>query len=102
MTLGELSKKMLVSCGNTTVVVDNLEADGYLKRTHSKDDRRVVFVDLTAKGKRFFRTIFVKHAAFVGRIAEVLSEEEQAELGRLVKKLGLGLSAFAAGARDAA
>ena len=30
MSLGDLSRKMLVSCGNTTVIVDNLEKEGLL------------------------------------------------------------------------
>jgi MarR family 2-MHQ and catechol resistance regulon transcriptional repressor len=91
MTLGELTKKMLVSGGNMTVVVNNLERDGYVKRMRDAEDRRVVRVRLSPKGKEFFDRIFVKHAEFVRKTAFVLTPEEQKELGDLLKKLGCGL-----------
>lgn len=101
LTLGELSRKMLVSCGNTTVVVDNLELEGLLKRAPSSDDRRVIFVDLTAKGRKLFRNIFVRHAEFVAHLSTVLTEHEQEDLARLVKKLGVGLAAVTSEERAA-
>lgn len=91
LTLGELSRKQLTSCGNTTVIVDNLEKEGLVARAPSKDDRRVIFVHLTPKGKRFFKQIFIQHAEFVTRLASVLSDEEKEILGRLLKKLGIAL-----------
>lgn len=91
MSLGELTKKMLVSGGNMTVVVNNLERDGYVKRTQDRKDRRVMRVRLSPKGKGFFDRIFMKHAEFVRKTASVLTPEEQKELGDLLRKLGCGL-----------
>jgi len=91
MTLGELSKKQLVSCGNTTVVVDNLEREDLVERRHCKNDRRAVYVHLTPKGKRMFKEIFQQHARYVQKLASVLTQEEQEQLSRLLKKLGLAL-----------
>ena len=91
LTLGELSKKQLTSCGNTTVIVDNLEKEGLVARFPSKDDRRVIFARLTPKGRNFFKQIFTKHAVHVEKLASVLSDDEQEELGRLLKKLGMRL-----------
>lgn len=88
MTIGELSRKMLSTGGNLTVVVDNLERDGLVARAHDPKDRRVIMVDLTSKGKKLFYEIFPKHAQFVAAIAAVLTKEEQKELSRLLKKLG--------------
>ena len=88
MTIGDLCKKQLVSGGNMTVVVDNLEERSLVARVTSKEDRRSYIVKLTPKGKRLFQRIFKDHAEFVSRIAEVLSEDELVELGRLLKKLG--------------
>lgn len=92
ITLGELSRKQLSSCGNITVVVDNLEKDGLVGRRASADDRRVVYVQLTAKGTRLFKGIFARHARCVEELAGVLSEKEQRDLGRLLKKLGRSLA----------
>ena len=91
LTSGELSKKMLVSGGNTTVVVDNLENIGLVERIHSKKDRRTIYVQLTAKGEKLFDEIFAQHARYVSKIASVLTEQEQERLAQLLKKLGLAL-----------
>lgn len=91
MTLGELSARMLMSCGNMTVVVDNLEKEGLVQRTRSESDRRVIHVKLTDQGQALFTRIFPEHAAQVARLAAVLSQEEQEQLAVLLKKLGLAL-----------
>jgi MarR family 2-MHQ and catechol resistance regulon transcriptional repressor len=91
MTHSELCKKQLVTGGNMTVVVDNLEEEGLVERMRSPKDRRQVVVRLTAKGQRLFREIFVQHAKHVTELASVLTEKEQEELGRLLKKLGVTL-----------
>lgn len=88
LTLGELCHKGLVSGGNMTVVVDNLELDGLVERHRSTTDRRVIEVQLTSKGKRLFERIFPEHAEHVAGLASVLSEGEQRRLGSLLKKLG--------------
>lgn len=88
MQLGELCKKMLVTGGNMTVVVDNLEKEGLVARSPSKKDRRAIVVALTPKGRDLFRRIFPQHAAFVTRMTSVLSESEQEALSALLKKLG--------------
>jgi MarR family 2-MHQ and catechol resistance regulon transcriptional repressor len=91
LTFGELSKKMLVSSGNITVVVDNLEKNSLVKRVHSKEDRRSIYVLLTQKGEMLFDDIFRKHAEIITQAASVLTEEEQKALSGLLKKLGLSL-----------
>ena len=91
MLIGDLTKKHLVSGGNMTVVVDNLEKDGLVERSVSNEDHRAFFVKLTPKGRRLFEKIFSKHARHVVKLASVLSESEQADLGELLKKLGTSL-----------
>lgn len=91
MTLGELSSKMLMSCGNMTVVVDNLEKDGLVLRSRSEADRRVIHVSLTPAGRTLFDRIFPDHARHVHALASVLSSDEQLQLAGLLKKLGLAL-----------
>jgi MarR family 2-MHQ and catechol resistance regulon transcriptional repressor len=92
LTLGEISRKMLVSGGNVTCVMGHLERDGLVVRIHPRGDRRKVVAKLTPKGSRLFASVFRKHAAYVGGIASVLAAREQDELSRLLRKLGLALS----------
>lgn len=92
LTFSNLSKKQLVSGGNMTCVVDNLEKDGLAERIHSTEDRRAIKVQLTLKGRKLFDDVFGKHAQYVADIATILTEKEQIQLGKLLRKLGLGLA----------
>src|SRR5947208_15156004 len=47
LMLTALSERLLVSCGNTTGVVDRLEAAGLLRRERCEEDRRVIRARLT-------------------------------------------------------
>ncbi len=89
LTLGELSKKRLVTGGNITCVIDNLEREGLVERVPSTEDRRAVSAQLTPKGKKLFDEMFVKHAEFITQVASALTEAEQEKLADLLKKLGL-------------
>jgi MarR family transcriptional regulator, 2-MHQ and catechol-resistance regulon repressor len=88
MLIGDLTRKHLVSGGNMTVVVNNLEKDGLVRRSVDKKDKRAFYVQLTPKGKRLFQTTFIPQANYIVKLASVLSETEQIELGDLLKKLG--------------
>lgn len=92
LKVGEICDKMLVSGGNMTLVLDNIEKLGYLERIPSKEDRRAIHVQLTSKGRELFEEIFKIHAEHISSLMSVLSPEEQKTLGDLLKKLGLGVS----------
>jgi MarR family 2-MHQ and catechol resistance regulon transcriptional repressor len=88
LKVGEICNKMLVSGGNMTLVLDNIEKLGYVERIPSKKDRRAIDVQLTVKGKELFDRIFASHAEHITRLMSVLTAEEQKTLGDLLKKLG--------------
>ncbi len=92
MKVGEICKKMLVTGGNMTLVLDNIEKLGYVERVPSKDDRRAILIQLTSAGQKLFDDVFLKHAENITQIMSVLSASEQETLGNLLKKLGLSLS----------
>lgn len=91
MPIGMLCRKQLVSGGNMTLVVDNLEQEGLVERVPSQDDHRKVVVQLTAKGRGVFKRTFARHAECITRLASVLTTEEQKTLSQLLKKLGTGI-----------
>ena len=84
----DLAAKILKSAGNLTTVIGHLERDGLVTRRRSEGDRRVVTVDLTARGRRLVRSIFPRHTEVLTRAFAVLGPEEQARLGELCKRLG--------------
>ncbi len=90
MSQTAICNKLLKSGGNTTLVVDNLERLGFVRRERDKRDRRVVVVDLTPEGRTLIETIFPAHATAVTEEMSVLTPEEQRQLGDLCKKLGRG------------
>lgn len=87
---GDLAGKLLKSGGNLTLVVDNLEKAGWVRRDRNPKDRRFVTVSLTGKGEALIREAFPKIAAALTHEMSVLSSTELIDLGRLCKKLGLG------------
>jgi DNA-binding MarR family transcriptional regulator len=89
MTLSDLSKRMMVSNGNLTSLVDRLVASGYLERRVSETDRRVQMVNLTSVGRSKFRTMATEHEAWIADIFGGLTEREQADLMRLLAKTKL-------------
>ncbi|MCX6174948.1 MAG: MarR family transcriptional regulator [Ignavibacteriales bacterium] len=92
LKVGEICNKMLVSGGNMTLVLDNIEKLGFIERVHSLEDRRAILIQLTQKGKDLFDEVFNSHADHVAKLMSVLSVEEQKTLGELLKKLGLMVS----------
>jgi len=84
-----IGEKLLKSGGNITMVIDNLEKCGYVKREKDPDDRRAVLIHLTDSGKSFIKDFFPKHLDKIKEEFSVLTEDEKEELGRLCKKLGV-------------
>ena len=88
MSLSDIARKVLTTGGNLTMVVGNLEKQGLARRQSCPEDKRVLIVVLTAKGKTLLRNIFPRHASAIVEFLNVLSPEEQERLGDLCRKLG--------------
>jgi len=84
-----IGEKLLKSGGNITMVIDNLEKQGYVVRKKDPSDRRAVLIHLTADGKKFIGEYFPKHLDRIKEEFNVLSEEEKKTLASICKKLGL-------------
>jgi MarR family transcriptional regulator, 2-MHQ and catechol-resistance regulon repressor len=84
----DLGERILKSSGNMTLVIDNLERRGLVRRERSTEDRRFIQVHLTPEGERLIRRVFPGHAAAITRELTVLTQEEQRTLGNLCRKLG--------------
>jgi len=89
-----LAEKLLRSGGNITLVVDNLEKRGWVRRERQKTDRRTVQIHLTPKGARLIAKVFPEHAAVIAKLMGELTVSEQEELRRIAGKLGHGAESF--------
>jgi len=85
----DLASKILKSTGNITMVVDNLEKQGLVERIRDEQDRRHYSVRITAKGSALITSFFPGHVRRIVKEMSVLTKEEQDELGRLCRKVGL-------------
>ena len=85
----DVAIKILKSTGNITLVIDNLEKQGLVKRERISDDRRFLTVRLTGEGEKRISTAFVNVEAAIVAEMSALTGDEQETLGRLCKKLGL-------------
>lgn len=86
----ELGQKILKSSGNITMVIDNLEKHGLVRRMPHPDDRRMVLVTLTEAGEALINDVFPRQLAGIVEELSVLDAQEQETLGNLCRKLGLG------------
>jgi MarR family transcriptional regulator, 2-MHQ and catechol-resistance regulon repressor len=84
----ELGEKLLRSGGNVTLVIDNLERQGWVKRERLEGDRRKLLVRLTPDGRRLVEGAFALHVKAVMKEFGRLTPGEQEELRRLCRKLG--------------
>lgn len=87
---GEISSKLLKSGGNITLVIDNLEKQGWVERVRDTEDRRLVRVSLTPTGTALIRRIMPEHVAAITAEMGALTVKEQEQLGELCRKLGKG------------
>lgn len=85
----ELSNKLLRSPGNITMVIDNLEKRNLAKRERGELDRRHYIIHLTPEGKDFIKRIFPEHLNTIVDEMGVLSNEEQYQLQKMCKAIGL-------------
>jgi DNA-binding MarR family transcriptional regulator len=84
LVLGELPKRLMVSAGNLTPIVDRLVEDGYITRTPSHLDRRVQIVCMTVEGRKEFRRMARKHGLW---LASILEEFPKDQLDGLIAQL---------------
>jgi MarR family 2-MHQ and catechol resistance regulon transcriptional repressor len=92
LSQADIAKKILKSTGNITMVIDNLEKRGLVRRERSAADRRYYAIHLTAEGKKMISRIFPNHAGKIVTAMNVLTDKEQETLGKLCRKLGLAES----------
>ncbi|WP_300529865.1 MarR family transcriptional regulator [Maricaulis sp.] len=87
MTMGALSRRLLVSNGNVTGLISRLVDDGLVTRTADPDDRRIMIIELTAKGQRDFDEMASAHASwlneFIGAADPELTHRLRDDLGAL-------------------
>lgn len=85
--MGTISKALGVTMGTLTVGINGLVKKGYVIRTRSEEDRRVVYASLTPKGNAAYNHHMKFHQDMIKHITGDLSEDEAAVLIKTFTRL---------------
>ena len=86
-TTSEVAKELSITVGTLTTAINRLVKKGYVQRIRSEDDRRVVKLGLTKKGKLLFRVHQYFHRQMIKRVLQDMSDDEEAVLLKALKNL---------------
>lgn len=89
LPIQEIAKKVMLSSGTMTYVIDQLAKKGAIERIPCTQDKRIVYAHLTPLGKSQIALAFKTHKVFIEKLFSVLSEDEAETYIKLNKKIGL-------------
>lgn len=85
--MSTIAREISVTVGTLTIAMNSLVKKGYVFRERGKEDRRVVYISLTERG----RAAYVHHARFhkamIDSISDELTSEEMELLIKTLTKL---------------
>lgn len=85
--MSTIAREISVTVGTLTIAMNSLVKKGYVLRERGKEDRRVVYISLTERG----RAAYVHHARFhkamIDSISDELTSEEMELLIKTLTKL---------------
>jgi MarR family transcriptional regulator, 2-MHQ and catechol-resistance regulon repressor len=87
-TIKQITQAVLINTGSITYVIDKLEKKGLLERTPCKDDRRVVYIQLTDQGIKLMEEIFPLHQQVIESVFEDVTDEEKKIVIDALKRIG--------------
>lgn len=90
LSVGDIIEKILITGGNITVVIQNLEKKGLLTQRVDHEDSRKKVIEITKEGIRVLEGAFKVHLDKINEILDVYSEEEKKTLFKLLRKTNKG------------
>ena len=90
---GEIAQRCALTPASVSELVDSLERDGFVRRSEDRNDRRVVVVEITGRGRREIERVGELMRAPVAKVIAGLSAEKR---GRLAAALADLQAAFVA------
>lgn len=88
-TMTEVACQLDITLGTLTTAINHLVRKGYVVRTRSEEDRRIVYIQLTKRGKLAYRVHGKFHMDMVRATIEGLTEEEEEVLVKSLEKLNV-------------
>ena len=94
LSMGELSARMMVTGGNVTGIVDQLEGEGMVVREDHPSDRRAYRVRLTPAGRRQFRRMAAVHETWIVELFDGWNAAQKTQVHGLFATLKQHLAAL--------
>lgn len=85
--MSSIARELSVTVGTLTIAMNSLVKKGYVERTRGKEDRRVVYISLSEKGRRAYEHHAVFHKEMINSITKGLAKEELEALIQALSKL---------------
>jgi DNA-binding MarR family transcriptional regulator len=85
--MSEVAKMLSVTTSAATGQVDKLVRAGMLKRVYDSEDRRIINIRLTPKGKRTINTVIKERQKLMTDIFRHFTPNERASYLNIVKKM---------------
>lgn len=87
LTMGELSRWLMVSKGNVTGIAERLSEDGFIRREPTPTDRRSFVVTLTDKGKTAYKEMELEYEEMLDKLFNDLTPDDSDMLTGLLAKI---------------
>ena len=85
--MSTVAKKMSVTVGTLTTAINNLVKKGYVLRERGREDRRVVYISLSEKGRSVYRSHETFHRQMIDAMLKDLTQDETESLVTALAKL---------------
>ena len=82
-----IARELSVTVGTLTIAMNSLVKKGYVIRERGQEDRRIVYISLSEKGRNAFYHHAEFHREMIEGIKETLDEDEMQVLARALTKL---------------
>lgn len=87
LSMSELSRRLMVSNGNVTGLVDRLVAEGHVERRAAPEDQRIQRARLTRKGRAAFQRMYPAHRRWISELMADAAHEDLAKLHRMLGRV---------------
>ena len=91
LTMGHLSKRMMVSGGNVSGIAAQLVKEGLISRSPLPNNRRTFIVSLTEKGRNTFKDIARAHETWIIEMLGQIKKDDVKQLMELLNKVKIQL-----------
>src|SRR5699024_606378 len=89
-TVRQISNGVLIKFGSITYVIDKLVKKEYVERINSTEDRRVVYIHITKKGKKVMDAVFPQHKKAIERMFQDVSDYDKEMIIEVLNIIGNG------------